>query len=56
VSIGMTKAAVFPEPIAMLVHEEGRQGNDLPVSAMPMISRFCSPIGIACRWMAEGSL
>jgi hypothetical protein len=56
VSIGMTKAAVFPEPVAMLVDEEDRQENDIPVSAIPMISRFCSPMGIACLWMAEGSL
>ena len=39
VSKGMRNAAVFP----------------LPVSATPMISRFCRPIGIACFWMGVGS-
>uniref|UniRef100_A0A147BU69 Putative secreted protein n=1 Tax=Ixodes ricinus TaxID=34613 RepID=A0A147BU69_IXORI len=28
----------------------------LPVSATPMMSRFWSPIGMACRWMGVGSL
>lgn len=28
----------------------------IPVSAIPMMSRFCRPIGMACRWMGEGSL
>lgn len=36
---GMRNAAVFP----------------LPVSATPMISRFCRPIGMACLWMGVGS-
>lgn len=36
---GNKKAAVFP----------------LPVSATPMMSRFCRPIGIACLWMGVGS-
>ena len=27
----------------------------LPVSAIPMISRFNRPIGIACLWMGVGS-
>ena len=35
----MRKAAVLPDP----------------VSATPMMSRFCKPIGIACRWMGVGS-
>ena len=26
----------------------------LPVSATPMTSRFCSPMGMACRWMGVG--
>lgn len=28
----------------------------LPVSAIPMMSLFWRPIGMACRWMAVGSL
>lgn len=27
-----------------------------PVSAIPIRSRFCKPIGMACRWMGDGSL
>ena len=38
-SNGMRKAAVLP----------------LPVSATPMMSRFCSPMGIAWRWIGVGS-
>lgn len=38
-SSGMRKAAVLP----------------LPVSATPMMSRFCKPMGIAWRWMGVGS-
>ena len=36
---GIKNAAVFP----------------LPVSATPMTSRFSRPIGIACRWIGDGS-
>lgn len=36
---GIRKAAVLP----------------LPVSATPMISRFCKPIGMAWRWIGVGS-
>lgn len=38
-SSGIRKAAVLP----------------LPVSATPMMSRFCKPIGMACLWMGVGS-
>lgn len=27
----------------------------IPVSAIPIMSLFCSPIGIACLWMGVGS-
>lgn len=36
---GIKKAAVLP----------------LPVSATPMMSRFCKPIGMACLWIGVGS-
>lgn len=50
VSIGMTNAAVFPEPRLGLTELSAKM-NELytPVSAIPMMSRFCKPIGIACR-------
>lgn len=50
VSIGMTNAAVFPEP-KLGSANLSRKINELyaPVSAIPMMSRFCKPIGIACR-------
>lgn len=35
----MRKAQVFPDP----------------VSATPMMSRFCNPMGMACLWMGVGS-
>lgn len=38
-SSGIRKAAVLP----------------LPVSATPMMSRFCRPMGMACRWIGVGS-
>lgn len=38
-SSGIRKAAVLP----------------LPVSATPMMSRFCKPIGMACLWIGVGS-
>ena len=37
-SMGSTKAAVLPDP----------------VSATPITSRCCSPIGMAAIWMGEG--
>jgi hypothetical protein len=39
-SMGSTKAAVLPEP----------------VSAMPITSRCCMPMGMAAIWMGEGFL
>ena len=38
-SRGIKKAAVFPDP----------------VSATPMMSLFCRPMGIACLWIGVGS-
>jgi hypothetical protein len=39
--IGMIEAAGSLESVVMIAHEDDRQGNDLPVSAMSMILRFC---------------
>ena len=38
-SRGIKKAAVFPDP----------------VSATPMMSLFCRPMGMACLWIGVGS-
>lgn len=50
-NIGMTKAAVLPEPecVRQSFGSVKECGNNEPVSAMPMMSLFCKPIGIACR-------
>jgi hypothetical protein len=56
VNMGITKAAVLPEPVGDELGVHRRIEIDIPVSAIPIKSRFCKPIGMACRWMGEGSL
>lgn len=58
-SIGITNAAVFPEPeyVWVNLHQNNvLDEQDSPVSAIPTTSLYCKPIGIACRWIGEGSL
>lgn len=54
VSMGITNAAVLPEPgrvsswlVSVLAWYAEASTRDRPVSAIPMMSRFCRPIGIA---------
>jgi hypothetical protein len=49
VSMGITKAAVFPEPGDWIsaIFDTDIQYQIAPVSAIPMISRFCNPMGMA---------
>jgi hypothetical protein len=46
-SMGMTKAAVFPEPVHYINIMINDRTYKVPVSAIPMISLFCKPIGMA---------